>query len=409
MPQTARPSATPDSATPSPDRPRDLDAIRADISARPGDPAPLRRLQPLLIDPDTAREALAVLFDWSLRPGLPEQVRGLLAFFIAFGTRGDAAHFDPRPLGVDPDAFDKAVIDPGLAHHLHHAVHGVDLSRSLKAGIPLRDAPKFIAAIEKSGSSLLADLLAAMTRLDRGLPIDYPASFRGYPAWWSLGRGHDWDLRADIGADPMFTSQPGAIYKGHIPPTQKNLRILEIYRTSRYLVCIRDPRDQAVAKFCQLLRRDRNRGELTEPLTEAETHERLDAYLTSGELIESLVFVGKWIAERHEARSGVITYEALMTEPAATLRKIADLYEMDLDDAALDRVWRAVSPTTDRRTGADRSAADRVIYPLGWTGEIGVHARYFSAQNAETFRRVFEGFEAAGPWAGGIRGLYPDL
>lgn len=409
MPQTARPSAAPGPASPPADRHHDLDAIRADINARPGDPAPLARLQPMLVEPDTARAALAILYDWSLRPGLPDQLRGLLAFFIAFGTRGDAAHFDPRPLGVDPAAFDKAVIDPGLAHHLHHAVHGVDLARSLRAGIPLRDAPKFIAAIEKSGSSLLADLLAAMTRLDRGLPIDHPTSFRGYPAWWSLGRGHDWDLRADIGADPMFTSQPGAIYKGHIPPTQKNLRILELYGTSRYLICVRDPRDQAVAKFCQLLRRDRNRGELTAPLTEAETHERLDAYLTGGDVLESLMFVGKWLAERHADRSGVITYEGLMSEPAATLGRIAELYGMDLDGAALDRVWRAISPTTDRRTGADRSASDRVIYPLGWTGEIGVHETYFSVQNAATFRRVFEGFGAASPWAAKIRSIYPGL
>lgn len=404
MPQTASPTAHTEPT---------LDTLRTAIDARPGDPTHLQHIQPFLTKPDTARPAVALLAEWSARADLPEQLRGLLAFFIAFGLRPDTPQFDPRSLGADPTAFNNAVIDPGLAHHLHHAVHGVELARRLKDGIPLADAPKFIIAIQKSGSSLLADLLAAMTRISRGLPIDHPMPFRGYPAHWSLGRGHDWDLRADIGADPMFTSQPGSIYKGHIPPSQKNLRILDLYRTSRYLVCIRDPRDQAVAEFCQLLRRDRNHGALTEPLSEAQTHARLDEYLASGALTESLLFVGKWLDARHrchhEARSAVITYEGLMTEPIATLRLIADLYEMDLDDNALDLVWSTISPTTDRRVAADKTATDRLIYPLGWTGTIGVHETYFNDQNAQTFRRVLEGFESSTPWATPIRSLYPGL
>lgn len=391
----------------------DLDAIRDAIDKRPADPAHINRIQPLLTSPETAPPAVALLADWAARPDLPEQLQGLISFFIAFGLRPDANHFDPATLGVDTAEFDDAVIDPGLPHHLHHAVHGVDLARKLRDGIPLRDAPKFIAAIQKSGSTLLADLLAAMTGLDRGLPIDRHTSFRGYPAHWRLGRGHDWDLRADIGADPLFTKQPGALYKGHIPPTQKNLRILDLYRTSRYLVCIRDPRDQAVAHFCQLLRRDRNHGEMTEPLTEAQTHERLDAYISSGDVLESLIFAGKWLDARlrsgHEDRSAVITYEGLMTEPTATLRRIADLYKMNLDDDALARVWQAISPRTDRRFAIDKTGTDRLIYPLGWTGEIGTHKQYFSEQNAQTFKQVFIGFEASAPWATHLRRLYPDL
>lgn len=391
----------------------DLDAIRDAIDNRPADPAHINSIQPLLTIPETARPAVALLAEWAARPDLPDTLRGLLAFFIAFGLRPDAERFDPAALGVDSEAFDKAVIDPGLSHHLHHAVHGVDLARKLNEGIPLRDAPKFIAAIQKSGSTLLADLLTAMTKLDRGLHVDDPASFRGYPAYWRLGRGHDWDLRADIGADPLFTDQPGAIYKGHIPPTQKNLRILDLYRTSRYLVCVRDPRDQAVAHFCQLLRRDRNHGEMTQPLTEAQTHDRLDAYIGSGTVLESLLFMGKWLDTRnkdgHASRSAVITYEELMTEPTATLRRIADLFELDLDDDALARVWGAISPNTDRRFAIDKTGTDRLIYPLGWTGEIGTHKRYFSTQNAEAFDRVFRGFEASAPWAANLRRHYPDL
>ncbi|USN99600.1 MAG: sulfotransferase domain-containing protein [Phycisphaeraceae bacterium] len=386
-----------------------LDALRGDIARTPADARHLQRLEPLLAMPETARRALGVLFEWYVRQGVPDQVRGLLVYFIVDAVRADARHFDPRSLGVDPEAHDAAVIDPGLYCHLHHAAAGVDLARRLETGLPQRDAPKFIVAVQKSGSSLLADLLAGMVRLDRGLPLDHPARFRGYPAWWNLGRGHDWDLRADIGADPLFAAYPGGVYKGHIPPSQKNLRILEIYRTSRYLVCLRDPRDQAAADFCQSLRVRVNAGTLDEPLSREAAHRALDDMLRGGTVFESLHFVGKWLKERDPERSLVVTYERLMTEPIATLRDIARLYEMDLADTALEHVWSSLRPTTDRRTGADKTGGDRRIYPLGWTGEIGIHTKYFDETNGANFDAVFRGFEAAGPWAGAIREVYPAL
>lgn len=389
--------------------PSQTDALRADIARAPADPSHLKPLQLLLHRPDTARSAVSVLFDWYLTPGVPDQLLGLLVFFIANAARGDARRFDPRSVGVNPESHNGAVIDPGLAHHLHHAAAGVDLCKRLDAGIPLREAPKFIIAVQKSGSSLLADLLAGMVKLDRGLPLDHPNPFRGYPAWWRLGRGHDWDLRADIGADPLFNACPGGVYKGHIPPSQKNLRILDIYRTSRYLVCLRDPRDQAAADFCQHLRVRAKRGEMPGPLTPEQTHRALDDFLRGGAVFESLHFVGKWLAERDPDRSLVVTYEDLMHEPVSTLRRVAGLYEMDPTDADLDRLWRRTSPTTDRRTAADKTGHDARIYPLGWTGETGIHKTYFDAANADSFNAVFRGFEAACPWASPICRVYPDL
>ncbi len=384
-------------------------AVAAKIKADPLNPAVIPTLFKLCSQPATARPALPLLAQWATHPGLPDELRGMIAYCITAGIRHDADHFDPARFGVSPDLFDGAAIDTGLSHHLLHAVQNVDLLRRLKAGIPLRDAPKFIVAVQKSGSSLLADCVAGLVKMDRGYDLDAPCSYRAHPGWWHLGKGHDWDLRADIGAEPEFLAFPGAIYKGHIPPSQKNLRILEIYRTSRYLICLRDPRDQAVADFCQTLRRRRNAGESTDEPTVSQTRRRLDEFIRGGAVFESLHFVGKWLAERDPARSLVVTYERLISDPIATLRGIAELYEIGLPDTSLRRIWESVSPTTDRRRGADRTADDKRIYPLGWTGQIGIYKEYFDATNAATFDAVFGGFDAAGPWGGEIRALYPDL
>ncbi|HHN78759.1 MAG TPA: hypothetical protein ENK11_08840 [Phycisphaerales bacterium] len=384
-------------------------AIAARIKADPLNPDVIAPLFTLCTQPSSARSALSLLAQWSTHPNLPNELRGMIAYCIAACIRHDAGHFNPARFGVNPDLFDGAAIDTGLSHHLLHAVQNVDLLRRLEAGIPLRDAPKFIVAVQKSGSSLLADCVAGIVKMDRGYALEAPCSYRAHPRWWPLGKGHDWDLRADIGAEPEFLAFPGAIYKGHIPPSQKNLRILEIYRTSRYLICLRDPRDQAVADFCQSLRRCRNAGELVDEPTAEETRRRLDAFIKGGTVFEALHFVGKWLAERDPTRSLVVTYENLISEPIATLRNIAELYEIELPDSSLQQVWEFVSPTTDRRRGADRTAEDRRIYPLGWTGEIGIHKKYFDDTNAETFEKVFAGFDAAGPWGGEIRALYPDL
>jgi len=80
-----------------------------------------------------------------------------------------------------------------------------------------------------------------------------------------------------------------------------------------------------------------------------------------------------------------------------------------LDTAAMSQFFVRAVGITDRVGGPDRSVHDPAIYPIGWTGRVGVWRTSFSGATSREFGAGLRGFEAAGPRGGPIAGLYPDL
>jgi len=128
-----------------------------------------------------------------------------------------------------------------------------------------------------------------------------------------------------------------------------------------------------------------------------------------GTLLESLQFVGKWLAKRDPQRSMVTTYEELINAPLDVLSRMNELYELGLTDQQISQIYDYAQPVTNRETGQDHSGYDKTVYPLGWTGRIGIYKQYFSQENLQAFDRVFQAFCQASPWGDHIRQVYPDL
>lgn len=389
-----------------------LSALAEAIAVNPNDPSLVGRMQDLLAATNRSPDALRLLFDWYTRSELADQLKGALLGVILLSVRADAHLCDPRIFGVNPDDPRYKAMGSSLKHHLDQAFEVMSLLQRFQADqVTVRTAPKFIIAIPKSGSSLVGICLGNMVKLANGGTLDNDAfAWRGYPAWWDLGVAQDWDLRPEIGADPLFVRYPGGIYKGHIPPTDKNLAVLGLYPRSRYVITVRDPRDQLVAAFCSKLRWRRDHAPQDHrPPGEAEVHEEIGKLISGGALLESLHFAGKWLAVRDRDRSLVVTYEQVVSDPLAVLEGMSSLYELGHSRETLRRIHEYASPYTDRAGGYDRSGADPAIYPMGWTGRAGVHESYLSPRNRREFDKVFNAFAQAGPWAEPIRELYPDL
>jgi len=382
--------------------------IRQAMTANPNDAAVLKSLEQALATMPRHPDLRRLLFDWIQAPGLQPQIRGVLVVFIVSNIRDDAAHFDLRSFGVHPESDAAKAIWRGMRGYLDAGINALNLLGQFQRGaITAEVAPKFVVALFKSGSSLLGVCLGNMIKLANGHELDdKPFEWRGYPAWWKLHRFHDWDLRPEIGADPLFQQYPGGVYKGHIEPHEKNFAILDLYENARYVITTRDPRDQIVAAYCHMRR---TRPDRDIPSADV-VHGELDDFMRSGLCVEYLRFAGKWLARRDTDRSTVVTYEQLTTTPTKALERLNALYDLKLDASQLEDVFRYASSITDRVGGHERSGLDRTLYPLGWSGSVGIHETYFSAGNHDTFSRLFDAFAVtAAPWADAIADVYGDL
>lgn len=382
------------------------------VDERPNDPQVLLAVERLVDATGAAPGAVALLFRLYLHADLSNSAKGVATALIVKVLRRTAGLFDPRAMGLDPERQSFKMIHRGLRHHLDMAIEELGLLAAFQNGERCAvDAPKFIVAIPKSGSSMMGICLGNMVNVARGGSLaDDAFTHRGYPSWCAVGAAHDWDLRPEIGCDPLFRRFPGGIYKGHITPSDKNFAILDLYAQSRYLVMIRDPRDQIVADYCDTIRaRSRCGGAARVPDGEAEVRADVLRSMRGGRLLENLTFVGKWLARRHRERSLVVTYERLMLEPERVLREVADHFGLALTDTELAEIHRRAGGITDRGAAGDGSGNDRSIYPLGWTGRAGVWRTYFSSEAESAFAECFRAFATLGPWAEPIQELYPEL
>jgi len=382
------------------------------IRSAPNDVRAIQAVQQRLAQQGTTPETMRLLFEFYLAPGLQPVNKSLVTSLILNAVQGDIAQFQPASVGLNTESPAFKMIYKGFAHNLDKAFAEIDLLRKLQRDDPDESLwPRFIIAIPKSGSSLLGICIGNMIKLSRGGQLDNnPFMFRGYPSWWQVGETHDWDLRPEVGADMLFRQFPGGIYKGHINPIPKNFAVLDLYKHSKYQIIIRDPRDQIVADYCQHLRFGGSAkwpGETTPD--KAEVQRDLVEFMRGGQLIDNLSFVGKWLTNRHADRSMVVTYEDLMQEPIEVLDRSASHFGLPLGRDVLEKVYTYAEGITNRTSGADTSGHDTSIYPLGWTGEVGIWETYFSDEASDLFDQTMLCLENTTPWARAIRGHYPAL
>ncbi len=261
--------------------------------------------------------------------------------------------------------------------------------------------PLLITAIPKSGSSFFAECVLCQYLMLAGMQN----GCREYPRWWDFGNGgSDWDLRPEIADIHNYESR--SVFKSHFAATGKNLAILDLFPNMKYVILLRDPKDQLAAEYCSTLY-----GPISmryNPIFPIDAdyilNSGIDAgieYLIDNYLIHSLLWMSDWMLKRDPARSAVVTYEEFTTDSVTCLQKANMLFfDTALNPEHTQWIYSHVEPQLARKRPIEH-------YPRGWTGKIGIWESYFSKENSRRFDKKLSDFFGIYP-CGELQSLYGD-
>lgn len=256
---------------------------------------------------------------------------------------------------------------------------------------------RFITAAPKTGSSYIAGAVILM----QTSRFNHNANYRLYPDWWSpKTHYHDWDLRPEMGTalrdrlDPTL-GKGGALYKGHFWATQKNIGVME-EGSEKLLIILRSPIDTVVAQYCSMLSDpEEARYNPIYPLKFREELRDVDTgihcLITEGYLVHLLAFYSDWLNLLDDQWGIVIDYEGFIETPAHHMAALAQLNDLPYDAGVLER---NIKPLTEMYT---KTAFDPKVYSRGWTAGHGVWRKYFSAENVNAFRIIYDHMLAIHP------------
>jgi hypothetical protein len=200
----------------------------------------------------------------------------------------------------------------------------------------------FIASLAKSGSTWLANMIA-----------DLPGFQQYQPAAWTTS----------LMTIPNHNVYPGlfhevkrrlAVVKGHTPGTSANADLL---RDSghRYLLTVRDPRDQIISGYWYLRNHPRHRAHAVAmglTLEEFITRE-LDPRQAQ---VDRSGWIRTWLTNRDPDRSLLIRYEDLLEDANSELERIIRFFGFDVEISRIAQIVESHSFT--RRAGRPRGEED---------------------------------------------------
>lgn len=200
----------------------------------------------------------------------------------------------------------------------------------------------FIASLAKSGSTWLANMIADLPGFQQYQPAAWTTSLMTIPNQDIYpGLFHEVERRL-------------AVVKGHTPGTLANAALL---RNSghRYLLTVRDPRDQIISGYWYLRNHPRHRAhaaamELT--LEEFITRELDPQYAQ----IDRSGWLRAWLTNRDPDRSLLVRYEDLLDNADSELMRIFGFFGFEVEPPRIARIVE--NHTFTRRSGRSRGEED---------------------------------------------------
>ena len=170
----------------------------------------------------------------------------------------------------------------------------------------------FIAALGKSGSTWLANMCSSLTGFYTSQPLKWATTV---PLEWDLYPGVFEEYRRKL-----------SVVKGHTQASEQNISLL---RKSglRYLITVRDPRDQIVSYYYHCKNHSHhNWHEIAKACT-------LEGYIAR--LIETgeyerywIQWIREWMKNRDQQKSYVVRYEDLLADPPRCMESILEFLQM---------------------------------------------------------------------------------
>jgi hypothetical protein len=264
-----------------------------------------------------------------------------------------------------------------------------------------------IACLEKSGSTSLEICVREMLRT-------------------TMGVEHDVGIQKSLAAGPfsyvdalypeiLLYARNGGVLRSFLAPSTTNIVMLN-WLIANYVVLTRHPADRLVARYCQLPGRvetDRpwriDPGYLIPDVFGGDRamEDELDALITGGYLLDSLIWQANWLRLRHSFMSTVVRYEDLVAAGGSVFHELHRfLFDKDMPRELSESVGRYLA---EYRQSYQPESVDPRRYPRGYSGKVGVRMDYFSPRNVESYDSVVDGFMRTHPHAALVADLYPDL
>ena len=127
--------------------------------------------------------------------------------------------------------------------------------------------------------------------------------------------------------------------------------------------------------------------------------------IADGALLKSMQWMADWLEYRVGEKSIVVTYEELMGDFNRTIEHLCTFIRGAPPNDDIMTYLKHVTKTVAEEGHAKPSSN----YPRGWTGSVGIWRQYLSADNAQRYNQVVEGFLAHYPHAARLSSVYLDL
>ena len=227
-------------------------------------------------------------------------------------------------------------------------------------------------SLAKSGSTWFAELLAELPGFHKYQPAAWTASLIVEP---------NNDFYAGILAE---TRHRLAVVKGHTSGTKDNVAAL--HRSGlRYLITVRDPRDQIISGYWYL----RNRP--LHPAHQEALKLSLKDFITN-ELDPETAIISRadwlrgWIANRDPERSLLIRYEDLLDDAPSQLRRAFDFLGIAVHSSEIEQM--VANNAFEAKTGRSRGEEDTGAFRR--KGTSGEWRSVFTLEHRQQCERSFE-------------------
>lgn len=235
----------------------------------------------------------------------------------------------------------------------------------------------FMASLAKSGSTWLANMLAGLPGFSRYQPAGWTASFLEKP---------NQDLYPGVFEEARNRL---VVIKGHTEGTPENAAYLR-EQGLRYLVTVRDPRDQLISGYWYL------RNHPLHPSHQLALELQIDEFITheldsTNAEIRRADWLRRWIRNRDPSLSMMVRYEDLLSATNAELGRILAFLDFEIPDSTIEQIVAANSFVE----ASGRSPGTEDQHSFFRRGTAGEWKQVFSDEHKERFSSQMEDLVSA--------------
>ena len=274
-----------------------------------------------------------------------------------------------------------------------------------------RDRLVILSTQEKSASTLHEVVILSMLRYTGGQStiIPLPRSMIGGPLAMAGQAAFHFGL--------LLYFPNGGVCRGEFHADPHTIWMLGRHLGCRTVVLTRHPADRMVALYCMrregLIKRMSYRGferiDQESVFSNLFSGTSISLPANIGTLRRNLEWLESWVQPEAKEQSFLTRYEDMMDDAMAHFVRIHDfIYSSEMTGPLLKEIANALQQSGKEGNLQPGSSEGRV-YPMGYSGKVGVWRDYLTPSNVETYNEVAKRFLEYSPYSDALLEIYPDL